>query len=182
MHISLDGYIAGTQGELNWLKLDEELFDFVGTLTAKADAAMYGRVTYDMMQSYWPTAADKPNASKHDREHSEWYKTIPKIVLSRSLDGSSLENTTVLCDDLSARISALKEPEGNHILIFGSPGATRSLLSLGLIDEFWLFVNPIIKGQGMNLYEGLQDTTPLELIETKTFACGIVALHYRILH
>ena len=178
MHTSLDGFVAGPNGEMNWIKVDEELFDFVGTMTDNADTALYGRVTYDMMQGYWPTAGDAPNASKHDKEHSAWYKKVSKVVLSRTISAEGLENTTVIMDDLTAKINAIKNEEGKNILIFGSPAASQSLLNEGLIDEFWLFVNPIILGQGRPLFENITGTTQLKLVESKTFGSGVIALHY----
>ncbi|HSZ71657.1 MAG TPA: dihydrofolate reductase family protein [Cytophagaceae bacterium] len=178
MHTSLDGFVAGLNGEMDWIRLDEELFDFVGTMTDKADTALYGRVTYEMMQSYWPTAGDGPNASKHDKEHSAWYNKVSKIVLSKTLSEKGLHNTTVISDHLADRINKIKNEEGENILIFGSPRASHSLLSLGLIDEFWLFVNPILLGHGMPLFKDVMERTPLKLIETKTFPCGVIALHY----
>ena len=69
MHTSLDGFVAGLNGEMDWINIDDAMFDFVATMTNKADTALYGRVTYEMMQSYWPTAGEQPNASKHDKEH-----------------------------------------------------------------------------------------------------------------
>ena len=133
MHTSLDGFVAGPKGELDWININEEIFDFVSTMTDKADTALYGRVTYEMMQSYWPTAGEKSNASKHDKE---------------------------------------------NILIFGSPAASHSLLSQGLVDEFWLFVNPVLVGQGIPLFKGVTEIIPLTLLETKIFSCGVIALHY----
>ncbi len=179
MHVSLDGYVAGPGGEMNWIKLDEALFDFVGTMTAGADLALYGRVTYEMMQSYWPEAGKKPNASKHDKEHSEWYNRVSKIVLSRSMADVSLPNTTIIANNLSEKINAIKAQEGKNILIFGSPRASQSLLNEDLIDEFWLFVNPIILGKGRPMFEGVQQQTKLELVESKTFPCGVIGLHYK---
>ena len=178
MHTSLDGFVAGPNGEMNWIKVDEELFDFVGTMTDNADTALYGRVTYDMMQGYWPTAGDAPNASKHDKEHSAWYKKVSKVVLSRTISAVGLENTTVIKDDLATKINAIKNQEGKNILIFGSPAASQSLLNEGLIDEFWLFVNPIILGQGRPLFENITGTTQLKLVESKTLGSGVIALHY----
>lgn len=178
MHISLDGFVAGLKGELNWVNINEEIFDFVGTMTDKADTALYGRVTYDMMQSYWPTAGNKPNASKHDKEHSVWYKKVLKVVLSKTISEEGLENTKVISDQLADNINELKKIEGKNILIFGSPGASHSLLSEDLIDEFWLFVNPVLLGQGIPVFKGVTETTKLKLIETNTFSCGVIALHY----
>lgn len=178
MHTSLDGFVAGLNGEMNWIHFDDALFDFVGTMTDKADAALYGRVTYEMMQSYWPKAGEQPNASKHEKEHSAWYNKVSKIVLSKTITGTGLHNTTVISDQLSDNIHQLKQEEGKSILIFGSPGATQSLLNLNLIDEFWLFINPVILGQGMPLFKNITGTTELKFIESKTFACGVIAIHY----
>ena len=90
-----------------------------------------------------------------------------------------LHNTIVIGDRLSDNINKLKQQEGKNILIFGSPGASQSLLNEGLIDEFWLFVNPIILGKGMPLFKDLTGTTKLSLVESKTFSRGVIALHYR---
>jgi dihydrofolate reductase len=178
MHASLDGFAAGPNGEMNWIKVDEEIFDFVATLTDKADTALYGRVTYEMMQGYWPTAADEPGASKHDKEHSAWYKKVSKVVLSRTITDEGLENTVVISDQLPENINKIKEQDGKDILIFGSPGASHSLLGFGLIDEFWLFVNPVLLGEGIPLFKNIPEITKLNLIETKSFASGVIALHY----
>lgn len=179
MHTSLDGFVAGPNGEMNWIKVDEEIFDFVATMTDKADTALYGRVTYDMMQGYWPTAGDQPNASKHDKEHAAWYKKVPKVVLSRTISEKGLENTTVISDQLADNINKIKKQEGKNILIFGSPRASHSLLGEGLVDEFWLFVNPVLLGQGIPLFKNVNEITKLSLVESKTFSCGVIALHYK---
>ena len=178
MHTSLDGFVAGLNGEMDWIKVDDEMFDFVATMTDQADTALYGRVTYEMMQSYWPKAGEQPNASKHDIEHSTWYNRVSKVVLSKTMKEAGLHNTKVIGDQLSDNINKIKQQGGKNILIFGSPRASQSLLNQGLIDEFWLFVNPIILGQGMPLFKNIAGTTKLKLVESKTFTCGVIALHY----
>ena len=178
MHTSLDGFVAGLKGEMNWINVNEEMFDFVATMTDKSDAALYGRVTYEMMENYWPTAGERPNASKHDKEHSAWYNKVSKIVLSKTMNAKGLDNSIVIGDHLEDNINKIKHQDGKNILIFGSPTASHSLLSHGLIDEFWLFVNPVLLGQGMPLFKGVTETTNLKLLETKTFSCGVIALHY----
>lgn len=178
MHTSLDGFVAGLNGEMDWIKVDDTLFDFVATMTEKADTALYGRVTYEMMQGYWPKAGEKPNATKHDIEHSQWYNKVSKVVLSKTIQETGLLNTMVIGDHLSANIHKLKQQKGENILIFGSPGASQSLLNEGLIDEFWLFVNPIILGKGKPLFKNITGTTKLNLIESNTFTSGVIALHY----
>ena len=177
-HTSLDGFVAGLNGEMDWINFDDAMFDFVATMTDKADTALYGRVTYEMMQSYWPTAGEQVNATKHDIEHSTWYNKVSKIVLSKTINDSGLHNTKIISEQLWDNINKLKQQDGKNILIFGSPGASQSLLNQGLIDEFWLFINPIILGQGMPLFKDITGTTKLKLVESKTFACGVIALHY----
>lgn len=179
MHVSLDGFVAGPNREMDWIKLDDTLFDFVATMTDQSDTALYGRVTYEMMQSYWPKAGERPNASKHDKEHSRWYNKVAKVVLSRTIHEAGLHNTKVIGDQLSENIHKIKQQEGKNILIFGSPGASQSLLNEGLIDEFWLFVNPIILGKGMPLFKNITGTTRLKLADSKTFTSGVIALHYK---
>lgn len=179
MHISLDGFVAGPNGELNWIKMDQEMMDFVATMTSNSDTALYGRVTYQLMESYWPMAGQQENASKFTIDHAKWYKNVSKIVLSTSLSDKDLVNTSVFGDNITDRINKVKEQEGKNILIFGSPAASLSLLNLGLIDEFYFFVNPIIKSEGMQFYKNIKENVLLELIDSKTFPCGVIALHYK---
>src|SRR5215467_5748361 len=100
MHTSLDGFIAGPNGEMDWIIIDEEIFDFVGDRTNRSDTALYGRKTYEMMDAYWPEAGQSPEASKHDKEHSAWYNRVEKVVISRSLKGKKISNTTIISDNL----------------------------------------------------------------------------------
>lgn len=178
MHTSLDGFVARLNGELSCLKADEAIFDFVETMTNQADTALYGRVTYQMMESYWPTAEEKPNASKHDIEHSKWYKNVSKIVLSKTIKETGQKNTRVISENISENITELKQQEGKNILIFGSPSASNAILNKGLVDEFWLFVNPILLGQGISLFKDITESVKLSLLETKTFDNDVIALHY----
>ncbi|WP_293902665.1 dihydrofolate reductase family protein [Sporocytophaga sp.] len=180
MHISLDGFVAGPNGEMNWIKVDQEIFDYVGKRISEGDTALYGRVTYEMMESYWPTAADKPNASKHDIEHSEWYKKVHKIVLSKTMKEEGLSNTRIISDNLSERINEIKQEPGNDILLFGSPTATHSLIQLNLIDGYWLFVNPIILGRGIPLFVDIKDRIKLNLLNTRQFTSGVTELSYAV--
>ncbi len=105
--------------KMNWINLDEALFDFVATMTDQSDTALYGRVTYEMMQSYWPKAGEQPNASRHDKVHSNWYNTVSKVVLSKTIQEAGLHNTKVIGDQLSENINKLKQQDGKNILIFG---------------------------------------------------------------
>lgn len=180
MHISLDGFVAGPNGEMNWITVDEEIFDFVGKRISLTDTAMYGRVTFQMMENYWPGAGEKPGASRHDKDHSKWYNQAQKIVLSRSIDGSELANTKIISANLREEIQEIKASAGSEILLFGSPTATHSLLQLDLIDGYWLFVNPIILGQGIPLFAGIKDKIKLRQVSTRQFNSGVTELNYLV--
>ena len=181
MHLSLDGFVAGLNGEMDWIKVDEEIFDHVGKRISQGDTALYGRVTYQLMESYWPTAGDKPNASKHDIEHSKWYSKVHKIVLSKTLQDSGLGYTTIISSNIQDRINEIKQEAGPDILLFGSPTATHSLIQLNLIDGYWLFVNPIILGQGIPLFTtDIKDIIKLNLVTTRPFTSGVTELNYTV--
>ena len=180
MHTSLDGFVAGTNGEMDWIKLPNGLFDFVGTLTNEADTALYGRITWQMMDGYWPTAGDEPDASKHDKEHAAWYNAADKIVLSRTMVAATAPKTSFIGDNTVDGIRRLKEKPGKNIHIFGSPSASYELTRARLIDEYWLFVNPVLLGKGIPLFNDLEDRISLELATTKVFDKGVIALHYKL--
>jgi dihydrofolate reductase len=180
MHVSLDGFVSGPSGELDWSKLDEELFDHVGKRIKTGDTALYGRITYQMMESYWPTAADKPTATPHDRAHSQWYKQVRKLVLSRTLEEPSDSNTEIISTDLTNRLRDIKAQDGEDILLFGSPTATHALIKEQLIDGYWLFVHPVLLGEGIPLFREIPYRTPLKLISSRTFASGVAELDYRL--
>src|SRR5689334_16623036 len=95
MHISLDGFVAGPNGEMNWITVNGEIFDYIDKRIKESDTALYGRITYEMMQSYWPAAGKEPDASQHDIEHSKWYNDVYKVVLSTTMKGTDLANTRI---------------------------------------------------------------------------------------
>jgi len=182
MHVSLDGFVAGPQGEMDWIKVDEAIFDHASEATRSADLALYGRTTYQMMDAYWPTAADNPKASKHDKEHAAWYNKVDKIVLSKSLEGQHIPKVTIISKDLRTQISKFKEMPGGDIVIFGSPGAVGTLMKEDLVDEFWLFVNPVLLGIGMPMFRNIDSRKKLTLLADTRFASGVVSLKYEVSH
>ena len=180
MHMSLDGFVAGPNGEMNWIKVDAEIFDHIGKRISETDTALYGRVTYEMMGGYWPNAGNGPDASKHDIDHSAWYNKAHKLVLSRTMQGKSLQNTKIICDNLAAEINEIKQGPGSEILLFGSPTATHALIQQNLIDGYWLFINPVILGQGIPLFTGIKDKINLKLLTTRPFTSGVTELRYLV--
>jgi len=183
MHLSLDGFVSGPNGEMDWITVDEEIFTHVGKRISEGDTALYGRVTYQMMENYWPTAGNKPAATKHEIEHSKWYNTVHKVVLSKTMKDADLTNTTIIGDHLLDNINKLKQSqngEGKDILLFGSPTATHSLIQLNAIDGYWLFVNPVILGRGIPLFADIKDKIKLNLLTTRQFNCGVTELNYTV--
>lgn len=178
MHVSLDGFVAGPNGEMDWIKFNDELFAYVGKRISEGNTALYGRKTYELMESYWPTAADKPTVSQHDIEHSKWYAHVHKLVLSKTMRGADLPNTTIISENLAGKITEIKSRDGEDILLFGSPNATHALMEQNLIDGYWLFVNPIILGKGIPLFANIKEKVNLKLLGTRHFSIGVTELNY----
>ncbi|HEY8257762.1 MAG TPA: dihydrofolate reductase family protein [Gemmatimonadales bacterium] len=178
MHTSLDGFVAGPKGEMDWINVGDEMFEYAGQRTREADTALYGRVTWQMMESYWPTAADQPNPSAHDIEHSRWYNTVEKVVASRTMKGASLPRTTIVDARLGDEVRRLKRASGRSIVMFGSPTVAHELMSEELIDDYWLFVNPILLGEGIPLFKDVRRRASLKLVANQVFSSGVVCLHY----
>jgi len=179
MHVTLDGFVAGTNGEMDWIHVDDEMFDNVGSLTDDADTALYGRVTYKMMESYWPTAADQPNATKHDIQHSNWYNSVEKLVASRTVQSDSSRKVVVLNENIAAEIAKRKKENGRkNILLFGSPSVVHILMQHNLIDDYWIFINPVILGNGIPLFKDIENRIQLKLVWNKIFASKVVGLQY----
>lgn len=180
MHVSLDGFVAGPNGEMDWIHVDDEIFDYAGDRTSQSDTALYGRVTYQMMENYWPAAGDKPNASKHDKEHSSWYNRVQKIVLSKTMKDKGRPNTKFIGNNIPGEIKKRKAETKKEIIIFGSPSASHTLIAENLIDEYWLFINPVLLGKGIPLFKNFNDRIKLKLVFSHTFKSGVVCLHYAI--
>lgn len=180
LHTSLDGFVAGPNGEMDWIKIDDEIFDLVGKFTNEADTGLYGRVTYEMMEAYWPTAADQPGATKHDIEHSAWYNSVQKVVISKSMKGQNIDKTTIISDNVAEEIQKLKNAGDKNIMIFGSPSAVHTLMEHNLVDEYWLFVNPILLGEGIPVFLNIRNRIALDLINVVSFTCGVTGLNYLV--
>ena len=178
MHVSLDGFVAGPSGAMDWIRIDDELWDYVTTITDAADTALYGAKTYQMMESYWPTAAQQPDATKHDIDHARWANSSQKLVFSKTLRTTNWDQTSIVGENWVDEITRLKKQPGKNMLMLGSPSLARSFMDLGLIDEYRLNVNPVALGVGLALFEGLGQPMNLELVRMKRFESGVLGLHY----
>jgi dihydrofolate reductase len=177
-HISLDGFMAGPDGDMGFIAFNDELADHTYPLTKTVDTAVYGRVTYQLMEGYWPTAGDAPDANAHTKSHARWYNGVSKIVASRTLGPSKNEKVRVIADHIVDLLAAEKRKAGGDIMIFGSPTLTRTLVAANLIDEWRLTLQPVILGGGLSLFPQVEKRTQLELRSSKTFRTGVIAAHY----
>ena len=179
LHQSLDGYCATAKGGLEWIPHNEGFEKYAERIVQTVGSPMYGRVTYELMNSYWPTVLHDPSASKHDKEHALWYDQVEKIVFSTTLMKEE-GNTTVIHDNVEETVKKLKEKDGKDLVIFGSPMLARSLMAMNLIDEFQFTVVPVILGEGLTFMRSIEHKVNLELLDSENIEGGMVALHYRI--
>jgi dihydrofolate reductase len=179
MHVSLDGFVTDRNGDMNWILIDESMFEIASQRTKESDTALYGRVTWQMMDNYWPDAGKQPDASKHDVEHSAWYNKVTKVVASRTLKETNLTNTRVIKENLAQEVARMKEQDGQDIVMFGSPSIVHALTAENLIDDYWIFINPILLGQGTPLFKDIREIVKLNLLSSEVFPLGVVCLHYR---
>lgn len=180
MHVSLDGYASDSNGGLDWIPYNEEIEKYAEEVVAEVGSPVYGRTTYRMMESHWPAMLENPNASRHDMEHAQWVQDVKKIVISGSMDKAEWNNTMLIKDNIAEEIKALKEQPGKNLVIFGSPGAAKTLLELGLIDEFMLTICPVILGGGKSVFGGDGEKIKLKLLSSRTFKSGIIAARYEL--
>jgi dihydrofolate reductase len=177
-HISLDGFMAGPGGDFDFVVFNDELANHTYPLMESVDLAVYGRVTYEIMEGYWPTAGDAPDADAHAKSHARWYGGVKKLVASRTLAPSKDPNVRIVGDDIVGALRLEKQKPGGDIMIFASPTLTRALAAADLVDEWRLSLNPVILGDGLPLFGKSQTRTRLELRSSKTFRTGVMALHY----
>lgn len=180
VHTSMDGYVAGENGELDGFNPSPENLGFVCNLTNEADALLAGRVSYQMLESHWPTARDKANATQSEITYSNWYNDAEKIVLSKSLVGKKLKNTTIIADDIAKKLTEYKAGEGKNILMFGSPTAFQTLNELDLIDEYWVIHYPCFFGAGIPFFTRAESPKKFKLMNTRQLSNGELAIHYKV--
>lgn len=173
--ISLDGFFEGPNRDINWHNVDEEFNQFAIDQLQAVDTLLFGRVTYELMESYWPT----PDAIKNDPEVADLMNRLPKIVFSRTLDRVEWQNSMLVKDNIADVITRLKQQLGKEIALFGSANLMATFMQLDLVDEHRVMVNPLILGSGTQLFQGVQSQQDLRLLKVRTFANGNVLLCYQ---
>lgn len=177
MQLSLDGFISGPEGEMDWMvwDWDDGLKETVSALTASVGTILLGR---GLAEGFIPTWA-KLNADPETADDSSaFFVNTPKIVFSRSLKEASWDNTLLASGDLKKEVLALKSRSDQDLIAYGGGRFVSALIEADLIDDYYLFINPALLGQGINFFQGKMDQRSLMLKESQPFECGIVMMHY----
>lgn len=173
--VSLDGYFVDRNGDMSWAhKQDPEWNAFAASNASGGGELLFGRVTYDLMVSYWPT----PHALQNNPAVAEHMNALPKVVFSRTMDRPSWNNTKLVKDNLAAEIRKMKQEPGQGMVILGSGSIVSQLAQEGLIDEYQIVVNPVVLGKGRTMFDGVKEKLPLKLTKTRAFGNGNVLLCY----
>ncbi len=173
--VTLDGYFEGPNREIDWHNVDAEFNEYSIEMLNSVDTLIFGRVTYELMEDYWPT----PAAKKDDPIVAEKMNCLPKIVFSRTLDKVEWNNSRLVKSNIPEEIQKMKKTSGKDMAILGSGSIVSELAPLGLIDEYRIMVNPVVLGGGKSLFEGINERLNLKLLRTRTFKSGNVLLYYQ---
>jgi dihydrofolate reductase len=175
MLISIDGYFEGPDKNISWHNVDEEFNQFAIDQLDSVDTLLFGRKTYEMMASYWPT----PVAKSNDPIVAEKMNSLAKIVFSKTLSNITWQNTRLIKENYFDEITKLKQKSGKDLIIFGSSDLAVTFIENDLIDEYRIMVNPVALGDGKTLFKGLHNKLDLQLLKTKIFKSGNVLLYYK---
>lgn len=179
MQLSIDGFVCGANGEMDWMvwEWDEVLKNYTGSLTDSADIFLMGRATGEGMAMYWPTVASNPESKEEDKWMAEKLNTLPKVVFSKTITSINWTNARV-ANDIVEEVRELKKEPGKDIMLYGGASLVSSFIRENLIDEYHLFINPAVIGKGKSIFNNLSERLNLKLVNTTPSSTGIVILHY----
>jgi len=181
MNITLDGFISGMQGELDWHfnYWASDIADALCMQLHEADTILLGRVTYSAMAAYWPHKAYDPSFPREDVAFAEMMNTHAKIVFSKTLAVARWNNTRIVNTGIAREVTKLKKQQGKNMVLYGSGQLAAALIKLGLVDEYRLWVHPVLLGRGTPLFHRPAHDMHFALVDAKAFGSGVVALCYR---
>ena len=179
VQMSIDGCIAGPNNEMDWLVWDDNYIKYLKEITESVDTIIMGRKMVDEFIPYWTEVMNKPDDPWND--FAKKMVETPKVIFTKTLDKSDWPNTDIATGDFRAEITKLKNLDGGDIIVYGGASFDSALIrEKKLIDEFYLFVNPIVMGSGKTIFRDLKEIQKLTLIDSKVFDCGLVLLHYEV--
>jgi dihydrofolate reductase len=179
---SLDGFIAGPNGEMDWVTdhYDAQMGEYETNVIENADTLLLGRITYASFAGAWPSVPDNPDVSEEERAYARKLNAMNKVVFSRTLARAEWIHSTLVHEDIGGAVTALKEQAGADILIYGSASIVRQLTELHLIDEYQLLIYPVVLGSGKSLFAGLEKRAELKLVRSLIHESGVAELTYRL--
>jgi len=167
--VTLNGLFEGPDHDISWFVFEDELENYIRETQAAADTLLFGRVTYEMMATYWPSA---------EGWIADFMNGVEKVVFSRTLSKAEWNNTRLVKDDVAGKVAKLKKASGNDIFVFGSADFSATLIKEGLVDEYRIGINPVVLGRGVPLFKEGMDRVDLTLLEARPLKSGVVILHY----
>ena len=173
--VTLDGFFEGPNRDISWHNVDDEFNQFAVEQANAVGAILFGRVTYELMASYWPT----PAAQSDDPMVANLMNTLPKVVFSRTLERADWDNTRLIKDNVAEEVLKMKQEPGNDLAVFGSANLLSSLMQMNLVDEHRVMVNPVLIGSGTPLFRNIDQKVNLKLVKTRTFKSGNMLLYYQ---
>ena len=178
VQMSVDGCVAGPNGEMDWMvwDWDDELNRYVSELTEPVDTILLGRKMAGGFISHWSQVANDPNNPLYAA--GKKFTDTPKVVFTKTLEKSEWSNTAIATGDLASEITRLKNQNGKDMIVYGGASFVSALIKEGLIDEFHLFINPAVLGKGLTIFKDVDHKQGLALVNSASFECGIVLLHY----
>jgi len=176
MQVTLDGYVAGPNGEMDWMtwNWDDELKHYVGGITEPVDLIILGRV---LAEGFIPVWKERLGSGDADEFSAKMVDT-PKVVFTKTLTESPWENTTLATGDITEEVNKLKAQPGGDIIVYGGARLASAMIKHNLIDEYHIFINPVVIGAGLTIYKDLHERINLKLAEARAFVCGINVLVY----
>jgi len=179
VQISIDGFVGGPNGELDWMTWDwdEELKDFVTKLTDPIDTVLLGKNMTDGFVKHWEKVASELDNPTYYAGVK--FTEVSKVVFSKTLKESTWKNTTLATGDLTVEVNKLKSADGNYMMVYGGASFVSSLIDEELIDDYYLFVNPVLIGKGLRIFSETPKKVNLKLVDSKKYDCGITVLHYQ---
>jgi dihydrofolate reductase len=179
MWVTLDGFIAGPNDEMDWIIVDESMGNYESNFVSMADTLLLGRVTYQSFAGAWPHVPENPEAAKEEVEYAHKLNAMHKVVFSKTLDSVEWNNSSLLNEIIPAEITKMKQEPGKDMIIYGSASLIQALMKLGLIDEYQFLVHPVVLGSGKPLFKDITDKINLKLLKTETYSSGVILLYYQ---